>query len=170
MQIIFSSLFRNFSDIFIEFPKKNSLYFISVFSQLLFFFFLKFLDIFLNLAQNCSAAFLCRLYTLAECIWRESRARVARDWASATLYTRAESSQFWHATQCDSQARYKTLSLVLTDHQKSETLMRQDTSAEATREDPRRGECSHLQFRSRVPSARVYSRECTAGIIIFRNV
>ncbi len=32
-----------------------------------------------------------------------------RDWASATLYTRAKSSQFWRATQGDSQARYETL-------------------------------------------------------------
>ncbi len=34
------------------------------------------------------------------------------DWASATLCTLAESSQFWHATQGDSQARCETLWLV----------------------------------------------------------
>ncbi len=35
-----------------------------------------------------------------------------QDWASATLHTLAESSQFWHATQGDSQARHETLWLV----------------------------------------------------------
>ncbi len=35
-----------------------------------------------------------------------------RDWASATLYTLANISQFWRATQGDSQARHETLWLV----------------------------------------------------------
>ncbi len=34
------------------------------------------------------------------------------DWASATLYTLAKSSQFWRTTQSDSQARHETLWLV----------------------------------------------------------
>ncbi len=52
----------------------------------------------------------CQLCTLAECIWQKSWVRVARDeTGQVRLDTLAESSQFWHATWGDSQARYETL-------------------------------------------------------------
>ncbi len=85
-----------------------------------------------------------RLYTLAECIWRElPETRLGE----CDYLHSCRRSQFWHATRDDGQARHKTLWLVLPDRSKSETLTRQDTSAEATRENPRRGECSHLHSR-----------------------
>ncbi len=36
----------------------------------------------------------------------------------------------------------------ITDHKKSETLTRRDTSAETIREDPRQGKCSHVHSHS----------------------
>ncbi len=59
---------------------------------------------------------------------------------------------FWRVTRDDSQARHETLWLVHRGPLKRETLTRRDTSAKATRENPRRGECSHLHSRSRLVS------------------
>ncbi len=62
---------------------------------------------------NSDKKYIRRLYTLAEYIWRVSgKSCSIWDWASATLYIFAESSQFWHTTRGDSQAKHETLWLV----------------------------------------------------------
>ncbi len=70
--------------------------------------------------------------TLVECIWRDSRARVSRDEiASATLFTLAPSSWFWHMTRGDSQAmRHETLWVRYHGPLKKRELTRRDTSAQ----------------------------------------
>ncbi len=88
-----------------------------------------------------------------ECIWQESRARVARDWASATLYTLAESSQFWSATRDESQARHETLWLAHHRPLKKRDLNEARHERRGYTRDPSRGECSHLHSRSRLVSS-----------------
>ncbi len=90
-----------------------------------------------------------------------------QDWESATLYTLAESSQFWRTTRGDSQARHEILWLVHHGPLKKRDLTRRDTSAEATRENPRPVFPSTFSLS---PCLRVPLRECAAGIRIRRSI
>ncbi len=88
-------------------------------------------------------------------------ARVSRqscprqNWASATLYTLAESFQFWRVTRGDSQVRHETLWLVHHGLLKNETLTRRDYSRGCKARVPIYILALAL---SRVPLARVYGR------------
>ncbi len=88
-----------------------------------------------------------------------------RDWASATLYTLAESSQFWCATRYDSQVRHETLWIV---HHR---LLKEWDLNEVRHE--RRGYTRGSKARRVFPSTFSFlpclgfsRRECTAGITL----
>ncbi len=83
------------------------------------------------------------------------------DWTSVTLYTLAESFQFWCATRGDSQARHETLWLVHHRLLKKRDLneMRHECRGYTRGSKARRVFPSTFSLAlSRVPSARVYSQ------------
>ncbi len=91
--------------------------------------------------------------------------RVARDETrQVRLYTLVESSQFWHATQGDSQARHQIFCLV---HHGS-LKMRDINEAKHERRGYTRGSRVRRVFPStfsHLPCLRFPRRECTTGII-----
>ncbi len=90
------------------------------------------------------------------------------DWASATLYTLAERSQFWRATRGDSQGRHETLWLVHHGPLKKQDL----NEARHKRRGYTRRSKAMREFSSTfslLPCLRFPRRECTAGITFASN-
>ncbi len=92
------------------------------------------------------------------------------DWASVTLYTFAESSQFWRAIRGDSQAKHETLWLVHHGPLKKRDL----NEVRHEHRSYTRGSKTRRVFPSTFslsPSLGFPRRECTAGIkVIFRKM